>query len=332
MNRLLALLVLLLSALCAAAPSATAQTASCTSLTVGQTQDITAFSVCRKVTLNSVPSPGTGVAGICVPTNTTAAEWASFYNNPPAGVTVAACGPTCTGYAYNGFCYFANTAAAQSCDTTCASYGGCSAAGTRYIGSDDSSAARCSAVTTALSGTPITATGGTGSTDGCYLQNYKGGWVSGNMYAPSTLCSSGTNTGRVCACGSPDLCATGYSYNERPPYPGDRKYSASLWRSERIDISRSANLSFYGEANACNPQPRYNHPFYIQVIRRSDSAVLYQANSGGYTPYGACWTRNTATISQTLPAGSYELRMYMQQNCTDDARCDWNMMASLSCP
>src|SRR3989344_3773352 len=47
--------------------------------------NITAFSTCKKVTNNS----GTGLS-VYVPTQSSA-EWASFYTNPPAGVSVSSC-------------------------------------------------------------------------------------------------------------------------------------------------------------------------------------------------------------------------------------------------
>ena len=56
----------------------------------GANQSITSFSVCKKVT-NGSP---TGLS-VYVP-NTTAAEWASFYGSPPAGVSVSACVTTGT--------------------------------------------------------------------------------------------------------------------------------------------------------------------------------------------------------------------------------------------
>lgn len=52
----------------------------------GGYQSITAYSVCRKVTNGS----GTGAA-LYVPTQT-AAEWQSFRDNPPPGVTLGTCG------------------------------------------------------------------------------------------------------------------------------------------------------------------------------------------------------------------------------------------------
>ena len=54
------------------------------------TQTITAFGVCKKIT-NSSPTAKT----VYVPTQS-AAEWSSFYTNPPAGVTAGSCGPLTT--------------------------------------------------------------------------------------------------------------------------------------------------------------------------------------------------------------------------------------------
>lgn len=51
----------------------------------GANQNITAFSTCKKVTNNSSTN-----LSVYVPTQTSA-EWASFYSNPPAGVSADAC-------------------------------------------------------------------------------------------------------------------------------------------------------------------------------------------------------------------------------------------------
>lgn len=307
--------------------SGSAQTASCTSVSVGATQNITAHSVCRRVTLNSVPAAG--AASICVPTNTTAAEWASFYNNPPPGVTIAACAASCPsgGYYYQGYCYYANTAAAQSCDTTCAAYGACFAGGVRFIGSDDSGSSRCTAVATAVVGSPVSASPTTGIASGCSASNFKGGWIGTNSYSPLTTCAA-SNTGRMCACATANMCASGFSFNDANT---NRIYSTGLWRSERIQIASTASITVYGINGACSPQPRYNHPFYIQVVRVSDGAVMYQQSQGAYSTFGACWSGAEATISGSLAAGTYDIRMYMQQTCTDSSRCQWGMSASLSC-
>lgn len=306
---------------------AQAQSASCTSLTVGAVQNITAHGVCRRVTLNSVPAAG--AASICVPTNTTAAEWASFYNNPPAGVSIAACAASCPsgGYYYQGYCYYANTANTESCDTTCAAYGGCFAGGGRFIGSDDSGSSRCSAVATALSGTPVSANPTTGTQAGCSISSLKGGWIATNSYSPATTCAASA-TGRACACASANMCVSGYSFSDPNT---NRTYTAGLWRTERIQVGSTASIYVYGVNGACNPQPRYNHPFYIQVVRVSDGAVMYQQSQGAYSTFGACWSGAEATINGTLAAGTYEIRMYMQQTCTDNTRCQWGLNASLSC-
>ncbi len=201
---ILALIVLIV----AFATDARAQAASCTSLSVGETQNITAHGVCRRVTLNSVPAPSAGVAGICVPTRTTAAEWASFYNNPPPGVTIAACASTCSGgYQYAGYCYRWNGGNIASCDADCASYGGCNAIGTRYVGSDDGSGSRCSVVGSPLMGgsytaTPVNFYSGSGDEGvGCYTGiSYKGGFSLSVWVAPPTTTCSALGGGRICAC------------------------------------------------------------------------------------------------------------------------------------
>lgn len=63
-----------------------------TTVNAGATQDITAFSVCKRVT------NGAG-ASLYVPT-TSAGEWASFYNAPPTGVTAGLCVVSGTGYCW----------------------------------------------------------------------------------------------------------------------------------------------------------------------------------------------------------------------------------------
>lgn len=194
--------VCLLFALALVPHSSFAQADSCTAVAAGTNQNITAHGDCRNVAFAGF----SGLPSVCAPTNTTPAEWQSFYNNPPAGVTITLCGGTCTGYSYGGYCYhWTNPGSAQySCDTLCAGQGGCNLAGTRYIGSDDSSATRCSAVASALVGTSVTATAMDGSSGpwpaGCSNQTFKGGWMAGNYYLPTTTCASADAFGRICAC------------------------------------------------------------------------------------------------------------------------------------
>lgn len=68
------------------------------------TQSITAFGVCKKVT-NTSPTGKT----VYVPTQS-AAEWTSFYSNPPAGVAIG----SCVQYLYGGI----------HTDVDCAAIGG----------------------------------------------------------------------------------------------------------------------------------------------------------------------------------------------------------------
>lgn len=90
---------------------------------------------------------------LMVPLNTTA-EWTQFWNNPPLGVTVAAC--TCAGAAVGGYCWYLGAASA-SCDTVCASRGGCNLTGIKDYAGSSGSDANCEAVLTALGkpGTPF---------------------------------------------------------------------------------------------------------------------------------------------------------------------------------
>lgn len=185
--------------------SAFAQSPSCTAVAVGATQEITAFGVCKKITLDNVPSPSSGVAGICAPTNIDAAQWASFYNNPPPGVTVAECGGgSCPspGFSYGGYCYYwQSDGDPLSCQDFCPNYGSCIEAGTRHIGSDDPSGARCATVATALAGTSVSVFADPSGAHGCGKTYIKGGWFGYNYFSPATTCAQGGIVGRICACG-----------------------------------------------------------------------------------------------------------------------------------
>jgi hypothetical protein len=66
-----------------------------TTINAGATQDITAFSVCKRVTNGAS-------ASLYVPTKS-AAEWSSFYDHPPSGVTVLNC-PTGGKWVWGGWC------------------------------------------------------------------------------------------------------------------------------------------------------------------------------------------------------------------------------------
>lgn len=315
----------------AVATDVKAQTNSCTYVAVGTTQNITAFTQCRSVTVNSVPAPAAGVAGVCAPTNIDAGMWQSFYDNPPPGVTIGSCnvgcsanqtinwtisgksctalsgtalnhgdtrtvtdsagtvtgtrniqcnngsytqsggtcvescsanqtvnwtissvsctadsgavlahggsrtitdsvapatgtrniscsngvlsnsGGTCTNscpssgfyYSLTNACYYFSSGSSASCDSICSGVGlVCNADRTKDIGSDDPSAARCSAVATGLTGTSVTASPINSGNAGCYITTYKGGWLAGNYYGGPTTCAASGITSRACACDS----------------------------------------------------------------------------------------------------------------------------------
>jgi hypothetical protein len=75
-----------ISIICAALLCGTANAAS---INHGATNEVNAHSVCRNVSNNSG-------GNLFIPTNS-AAEWQSFYNNPPAGVSLGGCVSHCTG-------------------------------------------------------------------------------------------------------------------------------------------------------------------------------------------------------------------------------------------
>jgi hypothetical protein len=111
-----------------------------TTVNAGATQDITAHSVCKRVTNNA------GVS-VYVPT-TSAPEWASFYGAPPSTVSVSACPPTCGGFSLGGYCWYTG-ALGQSCDTICSTRGGSTSGTINYVGSGGS-LANCVAVVQGL--------------------------------------------------------------------------------------------------------------------------------------------------------------------------------------
>jgi hypothetical protein len=153
----------------------------------GANQNITAHAECRKVTNNSATN-----ATVYVPTQT-AAEWQSFYTNPPAGVTVGSC---CAGVSVGGYCWYMGSSG-QSCTSVCATRGGYNAATRSYAGSEGTDA-RCTAVLNALGkdGSPITR-GWTNYGIGC---GYYGRGI--RYAAPYTTTAGATAPGRqrVCAC------------------------------------------------------------------------------------------------------------------------------------
>lgn len=156
--------------------------------------------VCKLITNNS----STGLSEY-IPT-ATVAEWQSFVANPPAGVTLAACAPACSGKSVGGFCWYAATSVSQSCTTVCASHGGYNSGTLSYVGSGGSNA-NCAAVVAALTGTtPSPAGGGNGIGSqpmGCVYAPYISGysWALRFFQVPTTEGATGSGGDmRVCAC------------------------------------------------------------------------------------------------------------------------------------
>lgn len=112
-------------------------------IATGATTDITEWSTCKRVTNGHASS-----LSIFVPTKTSA-EWTSFFTYPPAGVTIATCPPACGGTSVGGYCWYFG-AGGESCDTVCASHGGCDITGTRDYAGSAGSLANCQAVLSAL--------------------------------------------------------------------------------------------------------------------------------------------------------------------------------------
>lgn len=189
MNRpLLACVVLILM-------TASAWASDGTTVNAGATQDITAHSVCKRVTNNA------GVS-VYVPT-TSAAEWASFYGAPPSAVSVSACPPTCGGFSHGGYCWYLS-AVQQSCTTACASRGGTTVGTINYTGTSGS-LANCASVAQGLgvsysNAIDFSTTNYTGV--GCF-SSISGGNLVRDVYLATNqdaILSWSGNARRICSC------------------------------------------------------------------------------------------------------------------------------------
>lgn len=168
-----------------------AQAADSYTVNNGATTDITEHAVCMRVTNNHASGQK-----IFVPTKTSP-EWASFYGSPPPGVTVVACPAACGGVSAGGYCWYLGTSNA-SCDTACASYGGCNLAGTRdYVGTGGSFA-NCASVANGFGSFISVGDNGGSAPMGCFVRS---GGVH-RLIGSTTNCSQGDIFGgqRVCAC------------------------------------------------------------------------------------------------------------------------------------
>lgn len=155
-------------------------------VTAGSSMMITEHSTCRSVT-------NSGSKTRFVPTKSSA-EWTSFISNPPAAVSVGAC---CTGggVAVGGYCWSLG-AANQSCDTVCATKGGCNLTGIRDYAGSGGNATNCTAVLTALFGA-ITAADVGASPHGCVITF---GSIGMRFTATTTCAAAAADTQRACAC------------------------------------------------------------------------------------------------------------------------------------
>lgn len=153
--------------------------------------------VCKKVTNNS----GTGLSEY-IPMASTA-EWQSFYTNPPAGVTIAACAPACSGVSVGGFCWYAATSVSQSCTTVCSAHGGYNSGTLSYAGSGGSNA-NCLAVVAALFPGATNVTDGlSSSAAGCLHYIFAGTTHAAIRFHQPSTTAGATGGGvdmRVCAC------------------------------------------------------------------------------------------------------------------------------------
>lgn len=158
-----------------------------TTITNGQTLDINAHGVCKRVTNNSGQSQ-------YVPT-VSSGEWSSFYNSTHTGVTIIDCPAACGGYSYGGYCWYFDSSS-NVCDTTCSSHGGCNDFATSSY-----AVTNCAALALAITGYSYSAAG---FTPGCSINIAYGPYAYSNSTGPQP--TGGCSTARVgnfrgiCAC------------------------------------------------------------------------------------------------------------------------------------
>lgn len=108
--------------------------------------------------------------------------------------------PACTGILVGGYCWYAS-ANSESCDTACASRGGCNLAGTKdYAGSGAGTAVNCEGVLDALALGTGTANFGYSNESGCY---YNAGATNPKrrVGGQTTTCADSNSAyRRACAC------------------------------------------------------------------------------------------------------------------------------------
>jgi len=119
---------------------------------------------------------------------------------PFDGSSDASDGPSCSGAVVGGYCWYAS-AANQSCDTTCAPYGGCNLSGTRDYAGSGGSDANCVAVIAALGFGSYPHQNWSNNDLGCHFA-----WASWTYWSTAlpTTCQAAdpgaANAQRMCAC------------------------------------------------------------------------------------------------------------------------------------
>jgi hypothetical protein len=123
----------------------------------------------------------------------TAAEWQSYIDNPN-GLGMTCCGG---GTNIGGYCWYYTGTLAQSCDTVCATHGGCNATGTINYAGSGGTLANCQAIATAFGKGTVADSTSTGGVGCSYLNT-------GNAFritSPATTCAdTGSKYARFCAC------------------------------------------------------------------------------------------------------------------------------------
>lgn len=205
-----------------------AQTDVCTMVATGTSQTINVFSDCKHVTNNS----GTTV---CAVSHANAAQWQSFYNNPPAGVTIGSCAVACS-LPWGGSISHGQSTTAWNTSASC---GGCSSE-TRSCnngtlsGSFTNQSCNNNSCCNEHMGSPCTkySCGQRSVNAFCFPQQ-------GPYYGPGSwhLNSEywGCGWGTPCGYGVPGSCQLGASPYNCGGYPhGDNLCIATFWQCDAI--------------------------------------------------------------------------------------------------
>lgn len=113
------------------------------------------------------------------------------------------CVSACGGASVGGYCWYLGAAGA-TCDSVCATHGGCVVAGIRDYAGSSGTLANCVAVLAALGKGPGNQPDGSDFADegsGCGWQNYAGVTARYRIYSPVTTCAAVPSfASRACSC------------------------------------------------------------------------------------------------------------------------------------